>query len=341
MAPPATTLANGLHVWLSEWLTKQRLPTQFRVAPLAGDGSPRPFYRIQVGDRGFVLLSEPAWTLSKDYPSHQAYLKAQGVPVPEFLAVNEKLGALLMEDLGDELLQARILREPKKKLAWLEKTVDVLAHLHGATFPVPRELPVSTRRFDAAKYSQELQFTFEHLSRGLFHEGPVDPTLWKNVEAFCERIAAFTPDVFSHRDYHTRNLLVHEGKLRLIDFQDARLGPVEYDLASLFYDAYVPVTQKDRAALLARYREKLAPFALSKKIPWDGFEERLESVAYQRVVKAAGSFASFFTRYGKRTHLPYLVPALRSAMALAERLGDKVPPLPLESWLKKAEKEKA
>src|SRR4051812_31061314 len=115
MSAPTNTLEDRLRVWLSGWLSKQRLSTNFQVLPLAGDGSPRPFYRIRIPDKTFVLLSEPAWILSKDYPAHQAYLRKLGIPVPEFLAIDEKIGALLMEDMGDELLQTRLLARPDQR----------------------------------------------------------------------------------------------------------------------------------------------------------------------------------------------------------------------------------
>jgi aminoglycoside/choline kinase family phosphotransferase len=244
-----------------------------------------------------------------------------------------------MEDLGDVLLQSRLLSHPVEKTAWLEEATRLIARLHGSTFPVPPHLPVATRAFDARKFADELGFTFEHLHQGLLKLPAPEPSLLKSVEAYCSELAAIRPQVFCHRDYHTRNLLVHEGRLRLIDFQDARLGPPEYDLASLFFDAYVPITETERASLLALYQRVLTSFPLGAQIDWDGFETRLDRVAFQRVVKAAGSFASFFTRYGKRTHLPYLLPALEMAQALQTKLGDEVPALPLALWIRKASEE--
>ena len=333
MASPVTILAEPLCAWLSGWLAKERLSTQFHVTPLAGDGSPRPFYRIEIPQKTFVLLSEPAWTLSKDYPAHQAYLAARQVPVPQFFAVDEKLGVLLMQDLGDELLQTRILAEPAKRLKWLERATRLLAHLHGSTYPVPETLPVSQRRFDQQKYFEEFQFTFTHLNNGLFKAHAPSASVLTSVKEFCGALGRFTPMAFSHRDYHTRNLLVYQDQLKLIDFQDARLGPIEYDLASLFFDPYVPVSPTERTQLLGAYREALVKFPLSKQIDWDGFVPRLEQSAFQRLVKAAGSFASFFTRYGKKTHFPYLLPALLSARDLKTKLGSELPELPLDEWI--------
>ncbi len=328
-----TTLDDRLSRWLSDWLSKNHLSPDFQVTPLAGDGSPRPFFRVHVTGRSFVLLSEPNWTLSKDYPAHQACLKKAGIAVPGFFAINTQLGALLMEDLGDELLQSRLLSDKSAKMPWLEKCAALLAKLHGATFPVRTDLPVSTRRFDAKKYFEEFQFTFEHLHKGLLKQGEIPPEILEETRVFTREIERFQPEVFSHRDYHTRNVLVFKDELVLIDFQDARLGPAEYDLASLFYDAYIPLNESERETLLAVYKTALGHFPLAAQIDWHLLPQRLDQIAFQRTVKAAGSFASFFTRYQKKTHLPYLIPALTAAKSLQKKLGSKVPSLPIEEWL--------
>jgi aminoglycoside/choline kinase family phosphotransferase len=197
-------------------------------------------------------------------------------------------------------------------------------------------LPVFSRQFDERKYSEEFQFTFHHLVEGFLKLPALSPRVLASVQSFCADLETFRPLVFCHRDYHTRNLLVHEGQLRLIDFQDARLGPVEYDLASLFFDAYVPIASDDRNRLLSLYRKRLENFPLGAQIDWKQLPDRLHHLAFQRTIKAAGSFASFFTRYGKNTHLPYLVPALESARSLQKILGAAAPALPLDRWIEKA-----
>ncbi|MBY0370930.1 phosphotransferase [bacterium] len=338
MKPSANTLPETLQVWLSGRFKTLGKKGSFQIQPLAGDGSPRPFYRVVLGDTSYVLLTDAAWTLSQDYPPHQAYLEKLGLPVPKFLAWDQKLGVLLMEDLGDTLLQEKILQAPAEKLSWLEKATQLVAELHGRSFPVPKELPVATRHFDAAKYSQELGFTYEHLIQGYFKLPAASLDEQREVGRFCSWIGGFGPETFSHRDYHTRNLLVHGGQLRLIDFQDARMGPIEYDLASLFYDPYVPVDARDRERLIQVYQQTLKPYALSNQITWADLPERLHAVGLQRMVKAAGSFASFFTRYGKTTHLRYITPALQTALDLHKSLGSKAPKLPIAQWLEHSKK---
>lgn len=105
----------------------------------------------------------------------------------------------------------------------------------------------------------------------------------------------------------------------MIDFQDARLGAPHYDLVSLLYDAYVPISKDEKRELTDLYLRELGNYPkLRKEIDTSHFDEHLTQVAFQRVVKAAGSFASFYTRYAKPTHLPYLRPALESALELQQ-----------------------
>lgn len=317
MDAPKARLPKRISEWLNQWLLTQKMPPPLEILPLAGDGSTRSFFRLKWKSTTQVLLADPDWIFSKDYPAHQQYLASCGIPVPAFLGCSPEVGALVMEDLGDELLQFELKKHPQKKMAWLERAIRMLAKLHGATFPVAEELPAASRHFDRAKYLEELRYTQEHLSEKLFREKPLPPEASKTLEFFCASIGNLPPEVFCHRDFHTRNILVHKDELALIDFQDARLGAPHYDVASLLYDAYVPLSVTERAALLESYRKELSQFHhLYEKISWGAFESTLARVAFQRVVKAAGSFASFFTRHGKTTHLPYLVPALESALSL-------------------------
>lgn len=306
---------------IEDWLSKQGFLKPVLITHLLGDGSSRNFYRVSVpaNQTSYILLSDPDWKLTQDYPAHQAALKKSGIPVPEFVVSDPSHGFLLMQDLGDELLQMHLVKHPGQKVTWLVQAVELLANLHGKLFPVSASLPVSQRRFDEEKYFQEFCFTFEHLREKFLKLPPVSREGLLVVRSFCAGLDAFKPWVFCHRDYHCRNLLVHENALWMIDFQDARLGPPVYDLASLLYDAYFPLTEDLRNLLLAAYRNTLSSYSVFSEIDWNSFQKELGLVAYQRTLKAAGSFASFFNRFQKKTHLPYLKPALLMAKELETR----------------------
>jgi aminoglycoside/choline kinase family phosphotransferase len=251
--------------WMNTWLSTEKRRGPGKIETLAGDGSVRVFYRVMLPDCTLILLCDPGWILSKDYATHQGYLASRKIPVPAFLAVDIEAGFGVMEDLGDELLQHRLNDlddNPTQQFLWLKEAAELLARLHGETFPVPADLPVSSRRFDTQKYFDELQFTFEHLQQKFLGLPAPTATQLAEVKKYCETLDKFKPDVFAHRDYHTRNLLIMDEKLFMIDFQDARLGPIHYDLASLLYDAYVPITDEDKRALIDAYRTALKKYAL-------------------------------------------------------------------------------
>ncbi|NBX93093.1 MAG: hypothetical protein EBQ85_07690 [Proteobacteria bacterium] len=308
---------------IQKWLLKQGITEPAQVIHLLGDGSSRQFFRVRIAAKGahYILLSDPSWTLTQDYPAHQQALKSARLPVPAFIAIDPSAGFLLMEDLGDELLQSFIEKNPDQKEQWLKQAIELLADLHGKLYPVSSTLPVSQRRFDQQKYFQELLFTLEHLREKYLGLPAVPQQSLEEVRKFCATLDPFKPWVFCHRDYHCRNLLVHGSSLWMIDFQDARLGPVTYDLASLVYDAYVPLTDEVRGRLISHYKNRLSTHPLFKEISWNSFEQELGLVGYQRTLKAAGSFASFFNRFNKSTHLRYLVPALQMAKTLEKQWG--------------------
>ncbi len=328
------TIQQSIEVWIANWLSKERLPTDFSVLLLLGDGSNRSFYRILTPSKSYILISDPQWVQTQDYPAHQSFLNKNGIPVPEFFHLDPNQGFLLMQDLGDELLQIRIAKKTEPPLFWLNRAVSLLADLHGKTFPVPADLPVAQRFFDSEKYFSEFEFTLEYLHLKLLNQSKLSQSQLQELQLFCQNISQMTPAVFSHRDYHCRNLLVLNTQLVMIDFQDARMGPPHYDLASLLYDAYEPITDTERAELLKLYREKLSKFPVSQKIDWPIFESNLHQVAFQRTIKAAGSFASFFIRFGKTTHWPYLSPGLTSALELQKKgVGVKSSVIDLQKWI--------
>ncbi|NBX83622.1 hypothetical protein EBQ90_11160 [bacterium] len=314
-----TTHAHS-ETFLRSWLVKQGLSAELRIQLLLGDGSTRCFYRVTDSTASWILISDPEWKQSQDYSPHQKALAAAQLPVPQFRHVDPATGLLLMEDLGDELLQLRIQKRPLEGPEWLTKAAELLAHLHGKLYPVPKTLPIAARRFDAEKYFQELCFTLEHLRGGFLGLSPLPQKTLQVIRAWCEELERLRPEVFCHRDYHCRNIIVHQERLSLIDFQDARLGPPAYDLASLVFDAYTPMTPDLRTRLINTYRNTLEAYPISQHVSWEQFQPDLMRVAYQRTLKAAGSFASFWTRNKKKTHLQYIEPALRLAQ-LSEAAG--------------------
>jgi len=114
--------------------------------------------------------------------------------------------------------------------------------------------------------------------------------------------------VLCHRDYHSRNLMLHEGRLHWIDFQDARMGPAAYDLASLLRDAYVDVPSELRDEMAEEFRQKAVPGE-----PREVFRRRFDLTSVQRNLKALGTFGYMATVRSNPVYLPYIPRTLAHA----------------------------
>jgi aminoglycoside/choline kinase family phosphotransferase len=145
--------------------------------------------------------------------------------------------------------------------------------------------------FDVAKLMWELDFFLTHMLRQLCggRITPGDETTLRGQFLKIASILAQQPRVLTHRDYHSRNLMWHQGRLHVIDFQDARLGPCQYDLASLLYDSYVVLPADLRAALLSYYLERKA--VLDGPLDYEHFMHIFDYMCLQRNLKALGTFA--------------------------------------------------
>ena len=338
MSNQLQTVPERVSNWVKTWVATQNTSETPQIEMLAGDGSQRNFFRVSMGPRTVVVLDDKSWVSSKDYAPHQEYLLQRGIAVPRFLSIDETVGIGVLEDLGDELLQSTIRRVQKNRevtMNWFKMSVALLADLHGKTYPVPKTLPASTRFFDEEKYTHEMKFTWEHLVKGFLKMDTPFPE--RAMRKYCYTLGAMGPPVFCHRDYHTRNILVFNQKLFLIDFQDARLGSPVYDLASLLYDPYVALSSDEREELEQHYRASLSSYSVSQSIFWKNFSHDLKWVAIQRLVKAAGSFASFYTRFQRPAHLVYLLPALQSVQKLLTEC--KVPQdlFPVAEWISRSQ----
>jgi len=114
--------------------------------------------------------------------------------------------------------------------------------------------------------------------------------------------------VLCHRDYHSRNLMLFADRLYWIDFQDARMGPASYDLASLLRDAYVDVPEELQEELQERFRQKAAPGEAR-----DVFRRRFDLMCVQRNLKALGTFGYMATVRQNPVYLPYIPRTLAHA----------------------------
>jgi aminoglycoside/choline kinase family phosphotransferase len=174
-------------------------------------------------------------------------------------------------------------------------------------------------RFDLEKLTWELQFFIKHFLeayRGASLSEPARAALSTECEAIAEELAS-EAGVLCHRDYHSRNLMLHGGRLYIIDFQDARMGPDTYDLVSLLRDSYVDFSDQQVDALIAFFL--VARGASSREN--DDFRRRFDLMALQRNLKALGTFGFQTTSRGNTVYIQYIPRTLTYVRANLARYG--------------------
>ena len=262
------------------------------LVPLTGDASNRRYIRVIPRDRRSFVLALYAESFEYEtlpFIMVASLLDQMQVPVPTVLEHAADLGVLALEDLGDVTLQAHLgIGSPTDHLALYREAVDVLAVLQrkGHELAAPGVVPFALA-FDVDKLMWELLFFVEHFLEGYRGVSLAPETRARLVEEFEQLVGPLAAEsrVLCHRDYHSRNLMVHAGRLFVIDFQDARMGPAAYDLVSLLRDSYADLAEATIDELVDRFLSR-AP----DPPPADEFSSRFDAMALQRNLKALGTF---------------------------------------------------
>jgi aminoglycoside/choline kinase family phosphotransferase len=263
-----------------------------RALPLTGDASDRRYYRVQLADEPTQVLAVHAGPITYralPFVNVAELFTQMPVPIPNILDHDEALGILALQDLGDVTLQAHLGSAPFPVHAALYR--QAVAHIatlqrRGAELASPDYLPYSIA-FDVDKLTWEMDFFIKHFIegyRGISLNEAERTALRGELLPIVQELAA-DRRVLCHRDYHSRNLMLFEGRVYMIDFQDARMGPDTYDLVSLLRDSYVDLNE-------LAVNELIAYFLALTGDQTDGadFRARFDLMALQRNLKALGTF---------------------------------------------------
>lgn len=285
-----------------------------RVVPLTGDASDRRYFRILLQDASSIVLSlyaAPFDFETLSFVNVSRLLSRMPVPIPTLLGHADDLGVLAQEDLGDVTLQAHLgAATPSEHAALYRQAVSLIATMQkrGAELATNEYLPYGIA-FDVEKLTWELDFFTRHFIeayRGVTIPAASRGALKEEFDSLIQVLAS-EPRVLCHRDYHSRNLMLHQGQLYIIDFQDARMGPDTYDLVSLLRDSYVDLTDREVDELIAYF------LALKKASPAESveFRRRFDLMALQRNLKALGTFGYQTTTRGNTVYIQYIPRTLR------------------------------
>jgi len=247
----------------------------------------------------------------KTYPflNVQAHFAAMDVRVPKVEAFAPALGVVLLEDLGDLTLERKFWENQNQELAmpFYIQSVDELIKIHFLTSQ-GRETSICQQiQFDTAKFLWEMNYAKEHFLEklgGLKWSDADEKSLQLEFLRICTLLDG-QPKFVCHRDYHSRNLMLKLGRIYVIDFQDARLGPLQYDLVSLLHDSYVELSADSINLLRADYLSKAKQVGPKGAIRPD-FDDIFQIQVIQRCFKACGSFSSFYNSRGDTRYLKYI-----------------------------------
>jgi len=308
------------------------------ITALQGDASNRAYYRLHYTDRDrpatmiLMELAEPeafkkseeavsASTIRTDelpYVNILRHLTQSHIAVPKLYFYDPRAGLLFLEDLGDQTLENKLKALPAEEMRrYYRLAVDELLKIQG---PATRDRDPNCIAFGRAFDVPLLMWEFDHfLEYGIEARTgvtikPGDRDKIRGAFLKISEALAMEPRVLTHRDYHSRNLMVHRSRIWLLDFQDALMGPSVYDLASLLRDSYAVLPEPTVEELIDYYLEQQPAWINtgSKKQERMLFRKQFDLMSVQRNLKAAGRFV-YIDIVKKKGHLlPYIPQTLRN-----------------------------
>ena len=336
---------------IEAWLQKQFPGTSFDLAPASADASFRRYFRATFVDRTLIVMDAPPQHEDCRPFVHVAQLfGAAGVHVPQVLAQDLEQGFLLLSDLGNTTYLQAISAGNAQKL-------------YGTATDALIAIQLASRENELPPYDEKLLMREMRLFPEWYIAKHLQTTLNEKQSTMLEKIFQrilhnnlAQPRVYVHRDYHSRNLMVIESPLSnslpqagertnekgnflsspgILDFQDAVYGPITYDLASLFKDAYVRWEEAEILGWLITYWEKARKAGLPVHADFADFYRDYEWMGVQRHLKVLGIFARLYHRDGKEGYLKDLPLVMEYVRKVCERYIDLKPLLRLLDELEK------
>lgn len=323
----------------------------YSVLKLVGDASSREYFRVSVQDgaspdRLIVMAFNPDGILKSDegvsgtaptefpFSNVQRHLAAAGLPVPKIYREALDEGLVFLEDLGDTQFVSKVREaDHATRLNWYRQAIDLLLDFQTYGERAGGSGCVAfSRRFDHDLLMWEFEHYLEYGIEAQFDRpiSPEDRQFFKSAFDSISRELGAAPQLLTHRDFQSRNIMLTERGLVLIDFQDALIAPMPYDLVALLRDSYVALSPEQLAALIDYYLEQREA-RFGDAPPPEVFTRWFRLQTIQRKLKDAGRFV-FIDRVKKNPsflqHIPNSLAHAAHALhqfpdlrPLVERLG--------------------
>lgn len=299
---------------LEHWLA-QVLDQPFTLTTASADASFRRYFRVHLPAETLIAMDAPPPKEDcRPFVRVAEQLLAAGLNVPKIVAQDVAQGFLLLSDLGNDTYLSQLNRDNAKTL--YGDACQALIKMQLAT--QADALPP----YDAALLMRELQlfpqwYIGKHLGKTLTpdQQAVMDKTFALLIDNILQQ-----PQVTVHRDYHSRNLMVTpENNPGILDFQDAVIGAVTYDLVSLFKDAYIRWDEEDLMDWVVRYWQSAKKAGLPVSEDFGEFYKDFEWMGVQRHIKVLGIFARLYHRDGKDGYLKDIPLVMQYLQAACER----------------------
>lgn len=314
---------------LEAWTARQLGEDSIEIAPASADASFRRYFRATVKGRDYIVMdAPPAHEDCRPFVTVARLFADAGVHVPRVLAQDLEQGFLLLTDLGNmtylsalEEAGAHPARARELYLAANDALISIQLSSRPGALP----------EYDRTLLTRELHlfpewYVAKHLGARLTDEQK------QTLDTVFERLLTNNlaqPRVFVHRDWHSRNLMVTDPNPGILDFQDAVYGPITYDLASIYRDAYIQWDEELQLDWVIRYWEKARAAGLPVHPDFGDFWRDFEWMGAQRHIKVLGIFARLYHRDGKDGYLKDMPLVMDYLRKVCERYGELKPLLVL------------
>jgi hypothetical protein len=309
---------------MRDWLARELRLEAARIEPASSDASFRRYFRVFCEAGTYVVMDAPPGKEDvRPYLKVSRMLESLGAHVPHVHESDMARGLLLLEDLGRTLYLERLEAGDEPEPLY-QDALDVLAAIQVRG----RKCCAELAPYDRKELAREMGlmpewFLTRHLSLTLAGE---ETQLLAGAFEFLIAEALAQPEVFVHRDYHSRNLMVvSERNPGIIDFQDALRGPVGYDLVSLLKDCYIAWPRERVVSWVSGYRRRLRAQGGETGTSEGEFLRWFDLIGVQRHIKVLGIFCRLWYRDGKAGYLPDLPRTLNYVRDTCARYAELAP----------------
>lgn len=275
-------------------------PETINIEALTPDASTRKYFRICTAtnpSETFIvsLYATPFNPQSSSYLDVTRLFESANLPVPKIIDVAGTDGIIMQEDLGDVSLAKWMSENPEGSDAKLKEAIELIAQIQATSdLALSSGSVAGTLAFDADKLGWELNYFFDHFFSSYRHENLSDEetaAIKSELTAIAEELSS-RPRVLTHRDYHAMNLMVdHSGNLRIIDHQDARMGPATYDLVPILVERRLELADEKWVEAHIDYFNEMRIKHGLPAIEKQELMYEFHLMTVQRQLKAVGTFS--------------------------------------------------